>query len=116
MRALPDNGLGYGVLRYLNAQTGLELAGLAAPQIGFNYLGRFAAAAAADWGAAPEAVGLGGGGDAFRLRMLLEINAVTLDALGGSPAHGELVAGRLRWCRRLRFAIWRSAGSRCWRR
>ena len=82
LRALPDNGLGYGVLRYLNAQTASQLAGLAAPQIGFNYLGRFAAPAAADWGPAPEAVGLGGGGD-LPLSHVLEVNAVTLDALEG---------------------------------
>ena len=36
LRALPDNGLGYGVLRYLNPQTASQLAGFAAPQIGFN--------------------------------------------------------------------------------
>src|SRR4029079_14390476 len=57
LRALPDNGLGYGVLRYLNPQTAAQLAGFASPQIGFNYLGRFAAAAA-DWGGAGEAVRL----------------------------------------------------------
>ena len=51
LRALPDNGLGYGLLRYLNPQTAAQLAAFATPQIGFNYLGRFAAPAAADWGA-----------------------------------------------------------------
>ena len=59
LRALPDNGLGYGLLRYLNPQTASQLAGFASPQIGFNYLGRFAASAAADWGGAGEAVRLG---------------------------------------------------------
>ena len=44
LRALPNNGLGYGLLRYLNRETAPQLAGHAAPQIGFNYLGRFAAA------------------------------------------------------------------------
>ena len=43
LRALPDRGLGYGLLRYLNPQTAPGLAQLATPQIGFNYLGRFAA-------------------------------------------------------------------------
>jgi hypothetical protein len=32
---------GYGLLRYLNAHTRAQLAGFAAAQIGFNYLGRF---------------------------------------------------------------------------
>ncbi|SDP82264.1 non-ribosomal peptide synthase domain TIGR01720/amino acid adenylation domain-containing protein, partial [Streptomyces sp. cf386] len=35
------DGLGYGLLRYLNPQTSPVLAELPAAQIGFNYLGRF---------------------------------------------------------------------------
>ena len=42
LRAVPGKGLGYGLLRYLNAETAAKLAGLPAPQLGFNYLGRFA--------------------------------------------------------------------------
>jgi amino acid adenylation domain-containing protein/non-ribosomal peptide synthase protein (TIGR01720 family) len=38
-RALPDNGIGYGLLRYLLGRE--ELA--TSPRLGFNYLGRFAA-------------------------------------------------------------------------
>ena len=44
LHAVPDHGLGYGLLRYLNPQTAAQLRGLARPQLGFNYLGRFAAA------------------------------------------------------------------------
>ncbi|HEX3220805.1 MAG TPA: condensation domain-containing protein, partial [Candidatus Limnocylindria bacterium] len=85
LRAVPDNGLGYGLLRYLNAQTGSQLAGFAPPQIGFNYLGRFAAAAAGAWARAPEAVGLGGGGDAgMALAHAIEVNALTLDEAEGA--------------------------------
>ncbi|MFI6924026.1 amino acid adenylation domain-containing protein [Nonomuraea spiralis] len=40
-RAVPGDGLGYGLLRYLNEETGPVLAALPSPQIGFNYLGRF---------------------------------------------------------------------------
>ncbi|MFD6157239.1 amino acid adenylation domain-containing protein, partial [Nocardia sp. NPDC060255] len=39
--AVPDKGIGYGLLRYLNSETAGVLAGFADPQIGFNYLGRF---------------------------------------------------------------------------
>ncbi|WP_431042217.1 amino acid adenylation domain-containing protein [Streptomyces sp. P1-3] len=39
--AVPDKGLGFGLLRYLNERTAPELSGYADPQIGFNYLGRF---------------------------------------------------------------------------
>jgi non-ribosomal peptide synthase protein (TIGR01720 family) len=43
VRAVPGDGLGYGLLRYLNPRTAARLAGLPVPQIGFNYLGRFPA-------------------------------------------------------------------------
>ena len=84
LRALPDNGLGYGLLRYLNPQTAAQLAGFAAPQIGFNYLGRFAASAAADWGGAGEAVRLGAGDPAMPLGHCIEVNALTLDEREGT--------------------------------
>src|SRR5262249_50220815 len=78
--AVPGNGLVYGLLRYLNARTGSTLGGFAAPQIGFNYLGRFAGPGGADWGRAAEAVRLGAGGDAaMPLAHCLEVNALTLD-------------------------------------
>ncbi|QWF85355.1 non-ribosomal peptide synthetase [Amycolatopsis sp. CA-230715] len=40
--SLPDNGIGYGLLRYLNPRTGPELAAFGDPRIAVNYLGRFA--------------------------------------------------------------------------
>ncbi|ROP31316.1 non-ribosomal peptide synthetase [Couchioplanes caeruleus] len=40
LRQVPDKGLGYGLLRYLNPETAEQLADYPAPQIGFNYLGR----------------------------------------------------------------------------
>src|SRR5439155_482984 len=65
LRAVPGDGLGYGLLRRLNPDTAPILADLPGPQLGFNYLGRFPAtggAAAADWQPAPEG-GLSGGSD-----------------------------------------------------
>ncbi|WP_240724266.1 amino acid adenylation domain-containing protein, partial [Frankia sp. B2] len=41
LRAVPGDGLGYGLLRYLNPDTRPVLAALPTPQIGFNYMGRF---------------------------------------------------------------------------
>ncbi|WP_432279952.1 amino acid adenylation domain-containing protein [Nocardia cyriacigeorgica] len=41
--AVPDKGLGYGMLRYLNDETGAQLAGGSTGQISFNYLGRMSA-------------------------------------------------------------------------
>ena len=80
---MPDNGLGYGLLRYLNPQTAPHL-NLGTPQIGFNYLGRFAATAASNWSTAPEHVRLGVGDAALPVAHALEVNAVTLDASDGA--------------------------------
>ncbi|MER0242571.1 amino acid adenylation domain-containing protein [Streptomyces sp. HSW2009] len=41
LRAVPSDGLGFGQLRYLDPQSGAELAKGPRPQISFNYLGRF---------------------------------------------------------------------------
>ncbi|WP_409274914.1 non-ribosomal peptide synthase/polyketide synthase, partial [Pseudomonas sp. KCJK9111] len=47
LRAIPDKGLGFGVLRYLgDAATRQALATLAQPRITFNYLGQFDGSAA----------------------------------------------------------------------
>ncbi|WP_079140658.1 non-ribosomal peptide synthetase [Streptomyces sp. LUP47B] len=54
LRAAPGHGLGHGLLRHLNPETGQLLAGLPVPQIGFNYLGRRDPGADAPWSPAPE--------------------------------------------------------------
>ncbi|MEU6066690.1 amino acid adenylation domain-containing protein [Streptomyces sp. NPDC047082] len=41
LREVPGDGLGFGLLRYLNPETGPVLAELPVPQLAFNYLGRF---------------------------------------------------------------------------
>ncbi|MFC9769458.1 condensation domain-containing protein, partial [Rhodococcus jostii] len=40
LRSLPDKGIGYGLLRYLNRETAEQLRSLPVGQISFNYLGR----------------------------------------------------------------------------
>ncbi|WP_327168412.1 non-ribosomal peptide synthetase [Streptomyces subrutilus] len=81
LRALPDHGIGYGLLRHVNPQTALVLARAAVPQIGFNYLGRFAAGEGA-W-----AIETGGAGltasPATPLRQPLDLVALTEDRPGG---------------------------------
>ncbi|MFI6760880.1 amino acid adenylation domain-containing protein [Micromonospora sp. NPDC050417] len=54
LRAVPDNGLGYGLLRYLDPTTAPQLAALGLPDIQVNYLGRFGTPEATDWAFAPE--------------------------------------------------------------
>ncbi|MGH3971721.1 MAG: amino acid adenylation domain-containing protein, partial [Pseudonocardiaceae bacterium] len=95
LRALPNNGVSYGALRYLNPQTGPALADLDRPQIGFNYLGRFTAPARTEtagttqWAVAAETGVLGGGADpGMPLVHGLELNAVT----SGDPAGMQLHA------------------------
>ncbi len=91
LRALPDHGIGFGMLRYLNPQTGPRLASLATPQIGFNYLGRFAEASGdTDFAPAAEAATLGGGmaGDT-PVPHALEITALTRDGRDGPTLRAE---------------------------
>ncbi|GCB52470.1 non-ribosomal peptide synthetase [Streptomyces sp. NL15-2K] len=80
LRSVPDHGIGHGLLRHLNPETGPVLAALPAPQIGFNYLGRTAAREPmADWSVAPESPrNLGAAHDpAQPVAHGLEITAVT---------------------------------------
>src|SRR5262249_62337376 len=89
LHGVPNNWVGYWVLRYLKRQTGWQLARFASPQIGFNYLGRFAGASGAGWARAPEAVRLGeGGGGAVPLAHCIEVDALTLEGAEG----GKLTA------------------------
>ncbi|MEU7584236.1 condensation domain-containing protein, partial [Streptomyces sp. NPDC041068] len=83
LRELPDNGIGHGLLRHLNPETAPRLAGRAAPQIGFNYLGRFPAAGGtattADWAVAPGVRGPAPRDEDMPVGHALEINAITED-------------------------------------
>ena len=59
----PAHGFGHGLLRHLNPRTAPELAALPAPQVSFNYLGRFAVPGDGDWTFAPESAATGSGLD-----------------------------------------------------
>ncbi|MFC7984951.1 amino acid adenylation domain-containing protein [Streptomyces sp. NPDC057336] len=95
LRAIPDNGVGYGMLRHLNPGTAAALAGLRPPQIGFNYLGKSSATDIPE-----ELRGLGWTPDPAHRDLIaapdadmpalsaLEINAVA----GETPAGEELTA------------------------
>ena len=92
LRAVPGKGLGYGLLRYLNAHTAAELAGGAGAAAGLQ-LSRPARRGRREprgRGARPSARrradegGASGGGDpAMPLAHLIEINALTLDGAQG---------------------------------
>ncbi|WP_276540091.1 non-ribosomal peptide synthetase [Streptomyces hygroscopicus] len=85
LRAVPGTGIGYGLLRHLDREAGAELARLAVPRIGFNYLGRVEVhdGPGVDWAPASEALGLDLGGDGPGTPYGLELTAVTVDRPGG---------------------------------
>jgi non-ribosomal peptide synthase protein (TIGR01720 family) len=86
LRSLPDHGLGFGLLRYLNPETGAVLAGLPVPQLSFNYLGRFSTSpGTGSWTAVPGVGVLAGGfDDAMPVAPYsLEVNAFTEDSATG---------------------------------
>ncbi|WP_330284539.1 amino acid adenylation domain-containing protein [Streptomyces sp. NBC_00588] len=96
LRAVPDHGLGYGLLRHLNPDTAPALEQLPQPQVVFNYLGRFTAADAGGqtgqsgqpWELAPEApmLRIPPSGDR-PVPFALEINAVTVETGAGARLH-----------------------------
>ncbi|MFH9428131.1 amino acid adenylation domain-containing protein [Streptomyces sp. NPDC017615] len=84
LRAIPDHGVGYGMLRHLNPATRDRLTA-ASPQIGFNYLGRYGGSGegAGDW-----EVLLDGGQPRSQdpdmpVHHVIDINAHTEDRPGG---------------------------------
>ncbi|HEV2639510.1 MAG TPA: amino acid adenylation domain-containing protein, partial [Actinocrinis sp.] len=90
LREIPDHGLGYGLLRYLNPDTARELRRGDPPQIGFNYLGRFSAAGqvlagspAADWQVVPGPDGLLTQDPDMTVAHALDVNAYTRDQADG---------------------------------
>ncbi|WP_225732062.1 MULTISPECIES: non-ribosomal peptide synthetase [unclassified Nocardia] len=82
LRTVPDNGIGYGLLRHLNPVTAPVLAERPAPQLGFNYLGRVRAEFTGPWlpsrersgAATPFAVTQD---PAMPLPAVLDVNALT---------------------------------------
>ncbi|MEU5695582.1 amino acid adenylation domain-containing protein [Actinosynnema sp. NPDC020468] len=92
LREAPDNGIGYGLLRYLNAESAGPLADAPTPQVGFNYLGRFGAGASGDWTAEWDRVVPGNGPDpAMALRHVLEVEALAVDGPDGPRLRFELL-------------------------
>ncbi|MFE9674083.1 amino acid adenylation domain-containing protein [Streptomyces sp. NPDC006259] len=86
--AAPDGGIGFGLLRHLTPGCREVLARLGIPQIGFNYLGRFAAPGAPlggepGWGMAPEGVMVTTTDPGLPVAHGLEVHAVVRDAPAG---------------------------------
>jgi non-ribosomal peptide synthase protein (TIGR01720 family) len=84
LREIPDDGIGFGLLRYLNPETASELGRFDVPRLAFNYLGRFAAAESEDWGLVAGEGSFSGGCD-HRMPVShdIELNVVTYDYATG---------------------------------
>ncbi|MGP4088125.1 condensation domain-containing protein [Streptomyces sp. KR55] len=84
LRQVPGDGLGHGMLCHLNPETAPGLAALPVPQIGFNYLGRFAAGGStgpvAPWQPAGERAVGGSGHPDMPAAHPLEAVAIVRDA------------------------------------
>ncbi|WP_198550483.1 condensation domain-containing protein, partial [Streptomyces silvensis] len=95
--AIPDKGIGYGMLRYLNPETAKVLAAHDIGQISFNYLGRFGAdtkpqhTGDAGWTIAADAEGLSPELDADMPAIApIEINSYVLDGEQGPRFSAEI--------------------------
>ncbi|KOV97462.1 peptide synthetase, partial [Streptomyces sp. NRRL B-1140] len=98
LRAVPDKGLGYGLLRYLNPETAEQLADYPAPQIGFNYLGRISESdvpehlRAQGWGPASWSSELIAAPDPdLPALSALEVNSVATDTPDGTRLQAALM-------------------------
>ncbi|MGQ0778255.1 MAG: amino acid adenylation domain-containing protein, partial [Pseudonocardiales bacterium] len=84
LRAMPDGGIGYGMLRYANAQVAPLLASASQPQVVFNYLGRFDIGQQGNWTLAAESDAVTAAPDAeMGIPYPLMINAVCVDTAEG---------------------------------
>ncbi|MFI7663689.1 amino acid adenylation domain-containing protein [Nocardia sp. NPDC049526] len=87
LREVPDRGIGYGLLRYLSADTAPILRALPAPQVSFNYLGRLDTVPEAlrdsGWLPADGATGGGNQNPEAAAAAVLGVNAVTTDTSDG---------------------------------
>ncbi|MET9969164.1 amino acid adenylation domain-containing protein, partial [Streptomyces sp. NPDC006356] len=90
LRAIPDKGVGFGLLRHLNPSTAPQLAESGMGQIGFNYLGRFSATDMPEnlrglgWTPAPDAGALAAPDADMPVMAAVDVNAVVTDTSDGA--------------------------------
>lgn len=83
VRGIPDKGVRYSLLRYLNPQTGALLEKAAQPEFVFNYLGRFEVSDD-DWSVVPEyGTGVDDTGSGMPMAHSVEVNVATVDRADG---------------------------------
>ncbi|MFI6367083.1 amino acid adenylation domain-containing protein [Nocardia sp. NPDC050630] len=89
LRAVPDNGIGYQMLRHLDPRGSAELAHLPEPQISFNYLGRVGVGErSGPWAPTTEFTALTATSDPdMALPAVLDINAIAEEGRDGLELH-----------------------------
>jgi non-ribosomal peptide synthase protein (TIGR01720 family) len=96
LRAIPGAGLGYGLLRYRNAETGSVLASQPEPQLRFRYVSRLGPAGeaeAGDWSLDRELTALASGADAD----LPLAHALDVEVLAENLPDGPVLSSTLTW-------------------
>ncbi|HEY4903680.1 MAG TPA: amino acid adenylation domain-containing protein [Candidatus Sulfotelmatobacter sp.] len=78
---VPSNGIGYGLLRYLNPETASALSDLPESQIDFNYLGRFPVTDTGHW--SPCELLAGGMDPDMPFHHSLEVDSMVLEHSSG---------------------------------
>lgn len=84
LHAIPDNGIGFGMLRYLNEDTAGRLAPLGRPLLAFNYLGRLAVPEDAAWSPAGADPFAGTADPRMAMPHAVEVNAIAYDRAAGT--------------------------------
>ncbi len=95
LRAVPDKGIGHGLLRHLNDDTAAVLDEHPMPQVGFNYLGRFAPSDTGAWSRVdvPQLAQLDAGQDPrMPASAELDINASLVDTEHGPQVRAVFTA------------------------
>ncbi|MER6146435.1 amino acid adenylation domain-containing protein, partial [Streptomyces sparsogenes] len=93
LRAIPHEGIGYGLLRHLNPTTSPHLNTLPTPQIAFNYLGRLPTGQQTHWTPAAQSTAAGSGPDPH----MPTPHTLTINALTRDTPHGPTLTTTLTW-------------------
>ncbi|MFC5743202.1 condensation domain-containing protein, partial [Dyella tabacisoli] len=91
---IPRKGWGYGLLRYLNADSAARLRRYAPSQLIFNYLGRMSLADARDWQLVPEGANVGTRDPELALPYPIQVMAVLHDINDGAVLSASFVAAQ----------------------
>ncbi|HWM02353.1 MAG TPA: amino acid adenylation domain-containing protein, partial [Actinophytocola sp.] len=83
IRTLPRNGIGFGMLRYLDPAAAAQLSTMEQPQLLVNYLGRLADEGDAEWVPLAESQEFPGADPQVPLSHPLELNVVARDGADG---------------------------------